>query len=88
MNDSQIIDPTIRFEHHTNQPAEVNAEKQNIYNPTIPYYKSQYYLQDITVIGLMRVPREAKLGQCNGIEKWIFTGRKLNMTEGLGIFSN
>ena len=48
-----IIDPTIRFEHHTNQPAEVNAEKQNIYNPTIPYYKSQYHLQDITVIGLM-----------------------------------
>ena len=48
-----ILDPTVRFETHADQPIEVNLEKINIYLPTIPYYKKKYKLQDIDVIGLM-----------------------------------
>ncbi|KAJ4440557.1 hypothetical protein ANN_08702 [Periplaneta americana] len=35
-----ILDPTIRFETHQNQPEEVNLEKRAIYEPTIPFYKT------------------------------------------------
>ncbi|KAJ4432313.1 hypothetical protein ANN_20932 [Periplaneta americana] len=48
-----ILDPTIRFETHQNQPEEVNLETRTIYEPTIPYYKTSYKLRDIEVIGLM-----------------------------------
>ncbi|KAJ4445047.1 hypothetical protein ANN_06846 [Periplaneta americana] len=48
-----ILDPTIRFEMHQNQPEEVNREKRTIYEPTIPYYKTLCKLRDIEVIGLM-----------------------------------
>lgn len=48
-----ILDPTVRFETHAQQPLEVNEEKRAIYVPTTPYYKSKYHLNDIEVIGLM-----------------------------------
>ncbi|KAJ4447070.1 hypothetical protein ANN_09059 [Periplaneta americana] len=46
-----ILDPTIRFETHLNQPEEVNLEKRTIYETSIPYYKTSYKLRDIEVIG-------------------------------------
>ncbi|KAJ4443655.1 hypothetical protein ANN_05330 [Periplaneta americana] len=48
-----ILDPTIKFDSHQNQPEEVNLEKRAIHEPTIPYYKTSYKLKDIEVIGLM-----------------------------------
>lgn len=48
-----IVDPTIRFEMNCGQPTEVDMEKKKIYEPTIPYYKNKYGLQEIEVIGLM-----------------------------------
>ncbi|KAI5721493.1 hypothetical protein M8J77_021497 [Diaphorina citri] len=48
-----IVDPTIRFEIDRNQPEAVDKEKKSIYEPTIPYYKEKYGLQDIEVIGLL-----------------------------------
>ncbi|KAI5748008.1 hypothetical protein M8J77_020903 [Diaphorina citri] len=42
-----IVDPTIRFEIDRNQPEAVDKEKKSIYEPTIPYYKEKYGLQDI-----------------------------------------
>jgi hypothetical protein len=47
---SYILDPTIRFETHKGQAEEVNIEKQNIYEPTIPYFKEKYNVNDIKVI--------------------------------------
>ncbi|KAJ4442158.1 hypothetical protein ANN_12024 [Periplaneta americana] len=40
-----IIDPTVHFEMNEEQPAEVDKEKKNIYNPTIPYYLQKYQLE-------------------------------------------
>ena len=34
-----IIDPTIRFETHENQPKEVDVEKRNLYEGTIDFYR-------------------------------------------------
>ncbi|KAJ4452186.1 hypothetical protein ANN_03704 [Periplaneta americana] len=34
-----ILDPTVRFEMSQTQPSEVNKEKQQIYEPTIPYFR-------------------------------------------------
>ncbi|KAJ4429933.1 hypothetical protein ANN_22137 [Periplaneta americana] len=48
-----IIDPTVRFETDEEQPAEVDKEKKNIYNPTIPYYLQKYQLEELEVIGLL-----------------------------------
>ncbi|KAL1446364.1 hypothetical protein WDU94_005663, partial [Cyamophila willieti] len=48
-----IIDPTVRFELHSNQPNEVNQEKKDIYIPTVPYYKEKYGLNEIEVRGLL-----------------------------------
>ncbi|KAJ4438311.1 hypothetical protein ANN_14253 [Periplaneta americana] len=48
-----IIDPTVRFETDEEQPAEVDNEKKNIYNPTIPYYLQKYQLKELEVIGLL-----------------------------------
>ncbi|KAJ4429595.1 hypothetical protein ANN_21780 [Periplaneta americana] len=48
-----ILDPTIRFEIHADQPHEVDSEKKRIYDPTIPFYKDKYSLSHIDVIGLM-----------------------------------
>lgn len=48
-----IIDPTVRFETDEQQPAEVNAEKCRIYNPTVPFYLEKYQLTSIEVIGLL-----------------------------------
>ncbi|KAJ4438870.1 hypothetical protein ANN_14823 [Periplaneta americana] len=48
-----IIDPTVRFETDEEQPAEVDNEKKNIYNPTIPYYLKKYQLKELEVIGLL-----------------------------------
>ncbi|KAJ4436933.1 hypothetical protein ANN_17065 [Periplaneta americana] len=49
-----ILDLTIRFETHADQPHEVDSEKKRIYEPTIPFYKDEYSLSHIDVIGLMR----------------------------------
>ncbi|KAJ4448434.1 hypothetical protein ANN_10450 [Periplaneta americana] len=38
-NSAYILDPTIRFETHADQPHEVDSEKKRIYEPTIPFYK-------------------------------------------------
>ncbi|KAJ4428322.1 hypothetical protein ANN_24341 [Periplaneta americana] len=48
-----IIDPTVRFETNEEQSAEVDKEKKNIYNPTIPYYLQKYQLEELEVIGLL-----------------------------------
>ena len=48
-----ILDPTIRFESHAEQPLEVDTEKRNIYEPTIPFYQEKYHVSQIEVIGLM-----------------------------------
>uniref|UniRef100_A0A8D8VK96 Reverse transcriptase n=1 Tax=Cacopsylla melanoneura TaxID=428564 RepID=A0A8D8VK96_9HEMI len=48
-----IVDPTVRIESNENQPYDVNDEKRSIYNPTIPYYKNKYGLNEIEVIGLL-----------------------------------
>ncbi|KAJ4449804.1 hypothetical protein ANN_01210, partial [Periplaneta americana] len=48
-----IIDPTVRFETNEEQPAEVEKEKKNIYNPTIPYHLQNYQLKKLEVIGLL-----------------------------------
>ena len=38
-----ILDPTVRFEKHADQPIEDNSlEKRNMYIPTFPYYKKKY----------------------------------------------
>ncbi|KAJ4432434.1 hypothetical protein ANN_21053 [Periplaneta americana] len=50
-----IIDPTVRFKTNEEQPAEVDKEKNNIYNPTIPYYLRKYQLEELEVIGLLNV---------------------------------
>lgn len=52
-NSAYILDPTIRFETHADQPHEVDSEKKRIYEPTIPFYKDKYSLSHIDVIGLM-----------------------------------
>ncbi|KAJ4444425.1 hypothetical protein ANN_06217 [Periplaneta americana] len=52
-NSAYILDPTIRFETHADQPHEVDSEKKRIYEPTIPLYKDKYSLPHIDVIGLM-----------------------------------
>ncbi|KAJ4442049.1 hypothetical protein ANN_11915 [Periplaneta americana] len=52
-NSAYILDPTIRFETHADQPHEVDSEKKWIYEPTIPFYKDKYSLSHIDVIGLM-----------------------------------
>ncbi|KAJ4444929.1 hypothetical protein ANN_06728 [Periplaneta americana] len=54
-----ILDPTIRFETHQNQPEEINLEKSAIYEPTIPHYKTSYKLRDIEVMELMGWAPEA-----------------------------
>ncbi|KAJ4437590.1 hypothetical protein ANN_17735 [Periplaneta americana] len=56
-----IIDPTVHFETDEEQPAEVDNEKKNIYNPTIPYYLKKYQLKELEVIGLLVEAREAHL---------------------------
>ncbi|KAJ4426738.1 hypothetical protein ANN_26537 [Periplaneta americana] len=57
-NSAYILDPTIRFETHADQPHEVDSEKKWIYEPTIPFYKDKYSLSHIDVIGLMVEARE------------------------------
>ncbi|KAJ4429599.1 hypothetical protein ANN_21785 [Periplaneta americana] len=39
-----ILDPTVRFEMSQTQPSEVNKEKQQIYEPIIPYFREKYQL--------------------------------------------
>ncbi|KAJ4433963.1 hypothetical protein ANN_16282, partial [Periplaneta americana] len=53
-----IIDPTVRFETNEEQPAEVDKEEKNIYNPTIPYYLQKYQLKELEVFGLLVGARE------------------------------
>ena len=50
--EAEIIDPTIRFETSNSQPEEVNVEKKNIYEPTIPYFLTKYDVNKIIVTGL------------------------------------
>ncbi|KAJ4430024.1 hypothetical protein ANN_22232 [Periplaneta americana] len=52
-NSAYLLDPTIRFETHADQPHEVDSEKKRIYEPTISLYKDKYSLSHIDVIGLM-----------------------------------
>ncbi|KAJ4437388.1 hypothetical protein ANN_17532 [Periplaneta americana] len=49
-----ILDPTVRFEMSQTQPSEVNKEKQQIYEPTIPYFREKYQMEGTwEVHGLM-----------------------------------
>ncbi|KAJ4445274.1 hypothetical protein ANN_07075 [Periplaneta americana] len=57
-NSAYILDPTIRFETHADQPHEVDSEKKLIYEPTISFYKDKYSLSHIDVIGLMVLARD------------------------------
>ncbi|KAJ4427224.1 hypothetical protein ANN_24841 [Periplaneta americana] len=58
-----ILDPTIRFEMHEQQPEEVCREKQVIYEPCCQHLGAQYHITHWTVFGLMfgargTIPRE------------------------------
>ncbi|KAJ4440591.1 hypothetical protein ANN_08737 [Periplaneta americana] len=58
-----ILDPTIRFEMHEQQPQEVCREKQVIYEPCCQHLGAQYHITHWTVFGLMfgargTIPRE------------------------------
>ncbi|KAJ4435383.1 hypothetical protein ANN_17997 [Periplaneta americana] len=64
-----ILDPTIRFEMHEQQPQEVCREKQVIYEPCCQHLGAQYHITHWTVFGLMfgargTIPRET-LNQLN-----------------------
>ncbi|KAJ4446866.1 hypothetical protein ANN_13566 [Periplaneta americana] len=49
-----ILDPTVRFQMSRTQPSEVNKEKQQIYEPTIPYFREKYQMEGTwEVHGLM-----------------------------------
>ncbi|KAJ4440180.1 hypothetical protein ANN_08318 [Periplaneta americana] len=48
-----ILDPTIRFEIHEQQPQEVCREKQVIYEPCCQHLGAQYHITHWTVFGLM-----------------------------------
>ncbi|KAJ4450385.1 hypothetical protein ANN_01806 [Periplaneta americana] len=49
-----ILDPTVRFEMSQTQPSDVNKEKQQIYEPTIPYFREKYQMEGTwEVHGLM-----------------------------------
>ncbi|KAJ4445342.1 hypothetical protein ANN_07147 [Periplaneta americana] len=49
-----ILDPTVRFEMSQTQPSEVNKEKQQMYEPTIPYFREKYQMKGTwEVHGLM-----------------------------------
>ncbi|KAJ4436666.1 hypothetical protein ANN_16797 [Periplaneta americana] len=48
-----ILDPTIRFEMHEQQPQEVCREKQVIYEPCCQHLGAQYHITHWTVFGLM-----------------------------------
>ncbi|KAJ4433248.1 hypothetical protein ANN_15507 [Periplaneta americana] len=65
-NSAYILEPTVRFETHADQPHEVGSEKKRIYEPTIPFYKDKYSLSHIDVIGLMVGARALY-----GAETWI-----------------
>ena len=47
-----IFDPTVKFDHK-DQLEEVNKEKQQIYEPTTPYYLQKYHLKEIQVYGML-----------------------------------
>ncbi|KAJ4432384.1 hypothetical protein ANN_21003 [Periplaneta americana] len=53
VNPRKIKLVAMRFETDEEQPAEVDNEKKNIYNPTIPYYLKKYQLKELEVIGLL-----------------------------------
>jgi hypothetical protein len=48
-----ILDPTVQFERGKGQAEEVDTEKKEIYNQTIPYYKDKYNIKGLEVIGLL-----------------------------------
>ena len=48
-----IVDPTVRFEINAEQPAMVDREKKEIYEPTVEYFKNKYGLKEVSVIGLL-----------------------------------
>ncbi|KAJ4448237.1 hypothetical protein ANN_10251 [Periplaneta americana] len=50
---AEIIDPTIRFEQSKAQPMDVDKEKKEIYESTIPYFRNKYNVQSITVTDLL-----------------------------------
>ena len=47
-----ILDPTVRFERDKGQAEEVDAEKRNIYEATVPYFKTKYDARKLSVVGL------------------------------------
>ncbi|KAJ4431747.1 hypothetical protein ANN_20351 [Periplaneta americana] len=51
-----ILDPTIRFEMHEQQPQEVCREKQVIYEPCCQHLGAQYHITHWTVLGSCSVP--------------------------------
>jgi hypothetical protein len=48
-----IFDPTIRFEMNLEQPAEVDAEKKRIYEPTIPFFRERTGIGEWEVMGIL-----------------------------------
>ncbi|KAJ4431645.1 hypothetical protein ANN_20244 [Periplaneta americana] len=51
-----IVDPTIRFEMHEQQPQEVCREKQVIYEPCCQHLGAHYHITHWTVLGSCSVP--------------------------------
>ncbi|KAJ4435893.1 hypothetical protein ANN_18513 [Periplaneta americana] len=50
---AEIIDSTIRFEQSKAQPLDIDKEKKEIYESTIPYFRNKHNVQRITVTGLL-----------------------------------
>lgn len=48
-----ILDPTVRYEDSIEQPMEVDREKKDIYEATIPFFKNLYGVETIEVVGLL-----------------------------------
>ncbi|KAJ4446459.1 hypothetical protein ANN_13155 [Periplaneta americana] len=57
---AEIIDPTIRFELSKAQPMDVDKEKKEIDETTMPYFHNKYNVHNISVTGLLfGVPRNS-----------------------------
>ncbi|KAL1446313.1 hypothetical protein WDU94_005645 [Cyamophila willieti] len=53
LNKGFILDPTVRMEMSLEQAGAVNEEKKSIYEPCIQYFRENYQIEDIEVMGLL-----------------------------------
>ncbi|KAJ4426549.1 hypothetical protein ANN_27363 [Periplaneta americana] len=55
-----ILDPTVRFEMSQTQPSEVNKEKQQIYEPTIPYFREKYQMEGTRKLSIVVITEDVQ----------------------------